>query len=913
MTNGPTSIAATECQPSRPVDRHAPLPSRGSARLAFATVLGIAASWATAAFAQLACPSSDPDTDYNCPVGPAYVLPSWGNVPWSSNSYYLSIQAGDLDDDGKDDLVGRDALGLHMRYFDAATGLWRAYLTTDGSQELVLGISDAIGYGKPEYGFSLVDLDGSGVKRVVVRTPSGLDVYTFVRGADSPLGYRTGTWTGPLTTGVLGDDSCFANRLCWNAGPYYQTIRWGDLDGKPGAEFVAWGGDGIVAYRWSNGTFVKLASPTSVGGDLRSFGALALPILGSMQIAQLDATPGGALVFMSFTGDGAGLYATKFRPNGGSGAWAPFPGDAYYPLGGEICAATISCYATLRAVDLDGAGVQSLLVRQAGCVNGGGITVANVAGGQWTIRSTGGPFSDCGFDYGDPSYALTIQLASITGDRIPQLIGRGPQGIVAYAWTGDGWDPIVSNMPQLDDTAWKHPSYYLTIGTANAGPGRGAALYARGQVGVRTWVYRNGTFSRPTAYGGYPQFTGAALVAYQSLSDFLGLANGVRGLYTDPSVDTPAVTLAGTQLTIGQLCTTLIDGAPPQYKTCALPGTSSAVFTPVANQLIRELWLAGNATSHFAQLQKIQTGLFVTQNSTAPAIGADLGLAQAANISAGADYLGLFSSFLELIGQFIPAPFAGPVSLVGESISVLASLTSTFADPSVTTFQQTYDQVLGQVAAVQSQMSGAVLAQKHHVLGDYGLLGTVGGLVGTQVWTLDEAGFASASRQAFAVWVYQTLLPSLWNRYDVIECKDWSALGVTCDALGGDEYYTANVVANPDGSTSFSALLPIQDWVPTCNFGVCNTNYTFVLPQTNIVTTLFAPVTPTCTYSPTAGTSWTYASAGQGCSFGTGPEIFANEKGWNFGVTVVDVPDGTATQGECKWLREPGRNQFRCR
>ena len=49
------------------------------------------------------------------------------------------------------------------------------------------------------------------------------------------------------------------------------------------------------------------------------------------------------------------------------------------------------------------------------------------------------------------------------------------------------------------------------------------------------------------------------------------------------------------------------------------------------------------------------------------------------------------------------------------------------------------------------------------------------------------------------MWVYQTLLPSLWNRYDVIECKDWSALGVTCDALGGDEYYTANVVANPAG------------------------------------------------------------------------------------------------------------------
>jgi hypothetical protein len=67
-------------------------------------------------------------------------------------------------------------------------------------------------------------------------------------------------------------------------------------------------------------------------------------------------------------------------------------------------------------------------------------------------------------------------------------------------------------------------------------------------------------------------------------------------------------------------------------------------------------------------------------------------------------------------------------------------------------------------------MKSSNLAQKHHVLSDYALLGTVGQLVGSQVWTLDEDGYLSANRQAFTLWIYQTFLPLQWGLWEVTNC-----------------------------------------------------------------------------------------------------------------------------------------------
>lgn len=102
----------------------------------------------TVAHGQASCPNpTHPDLDYNCPVGPVYVTPSFGNVPWLNPEYFETIQTGDVDGDGVDDLIARDASGLHLYMYDVSLGTWKPVLTTQGGSELVLDyFSDAHGW-----------------------------------------------------------------------------------------------------------------------------------------------------------------------------------------------------------------------------------------------------------------------------------------------------------------------------------------------------------------------------------------------------------------------------------------------------------------------------------------------------------------------------------------------------------------------------------------------------------------------------------------------------------------------------------------------------------------------------------------------------------------------------------------------
>ena len=142
----------------------------------------------------------DFDRDYDCPVGPVYVIPSWGNVPWLKPEYYETIQTGDLDGDGVDELIGRDVAGVHVFMYSATLGGWRPVLTLDGADELVLGdLSDLNGWHAPQYykTIRLVRLASPEPMSLVARAASGLIVYRFTRGPDTPFGFPTGSWGRP--------------------------------------------------------------------------------------------------------------------------------------------------------------------------------------------------------------------------------------------------------------------------------------------------------------------------------------------------------------------------------------------------------------------------------------------------------------------------------------------------------------------------------------------------------------------------------------------------------------------------------------------------------------------------------------------------------------------------------------------
>jgi len=130
----------------------------------------------------------------------------------------------------------------------------------NGTGELVLPLTDAVGWDLPEYytTLRLMNLPGRHGKVLAGRGASGLLLYGLTRGSGPVTAFPAGTWTQLAPGGPFANADCFSNLKCWDSAPYYQTIRFGDIDGEPGDEVIGWGGDGGVAFKWNGSEWVSL-------------------------------------------------------------------------------------------------------------------------------------------------------------------------------------------------------------------------------------------------------------------------------------------------------------------------------------------------------------------------------------------------------------------------------------------------------------------------------------------------------------------------------------------------------------------------------------------------------------------------------------------------------------------------------
>src|SRR5438067_3675218 len=301
----------------------------------------------TAALAQgQPCAAIDPNQNYNCPVGPIYTLPDWGNVPWSlPNYYYSTIAAGDLDGDGRDELIGRNALGVHVWSFNSTLGVWHPWVRTDGKGLLVLPLSDVAQWNQPQYGSTirLITLAGHTGKVLAARNTNGVVLYELTRGTLPGVDLPAGAWTQLTQSGPFADGDCFnSNNKCWNAAPYYQTILFGDIDGQPGDEVTGWGGDGGVAFKWNGSDWVSLTG-FSPGIDAAPYYP---DIVLSRQFADVDGEPGQELL----NWDQEGIRARKYvsGPNGGKWTELPLLTAFGVPCLTENPTTNPSCWSTLQ-------------------------------------------------------------------------------------------------------------------------------------------------------------------------------------------------------------------------------------------------------------------------------------------------------------------------------------------------------------------------------------------------------------------------------------------------------------------------------------------------------------------------------------------------------------------------------------
>jgi hypothetical protein len=797
-------------------------------------------------------------------------MPGWGNVPWLKPEYYETIQTGDLDGDGVAELIGRDAAGVRVFMYSAALGAWRPVLTLDGEDELVLGdLSDHEGWHAPEYykTIRLVKLDSSASLSLVARAGSGLIVYRFTRGPDTTFGFPTGSWGTPIAGGPFSDGEK------WNSPPYYETLRYGQIDANGTTAVIGWGANGIATSRWNGSGWTALAASAGFG-DATGYDPAEIT---SLRLAQIDTTSEKKLLFLN--ADGLAAY----RFDSGTG-WQPMVSDVngVFTSG---CDVLVECAYTLQTAMLDKTGAPTIVAHTAGCKSGLAGAKLNAAGTAWERTFDTGPFTECGPDsFFEAWNWRTIQAADIDGDGIDELVGRGPRGILAYSYKTGNWSKIVVNTPALSDDVWaSDQSYWGTIHTAKI-DGFKSALLARGSAGVRTWLYDGSTFSRPKAYG----FPALDSVSYRVINNKLNLPRGVRSAYTD---STNAGVLGGYIRDLQTLCVAPPKSLnPPQYDVCNPPTAplrrkpstpDPTVFTTTVNQLLRELTYVVAANGHFDTLNTIQATLFSQEGVEFPSIDDNLLVAEAKNASVTSNYLNLFANVLKFLGSLVGLP---SLTFTGNAIAVGLSVNPLFTNSGTAALQQEYADIAQTVSNLQQQNQVTTDASKVYVAGDYGLLATVGPLVASGVWDrLDQDGYLSGARYAFTVWVMQQLLPTVWENFQVTGCDTptFGSLVCTPPPNGSNmSFYSARGV-------NFTGILPIQD---PCVDAEGNTECSWNPLPAALQTFVFGPITPECVYAPGTGRAWVYPAPGSnGCSLGAAQDIVASRNGWSFTTDVLNL------------------------
>ena len=343
--------------------------------------------------------------------------------------------------------------------------------------------------------------------------------------------------------------------------------------------------------------------------------------------------------------------------------------------------------------------------------------------------------------------------------------------------------------------------------------------------------------------------------------------------------------------------------APPTYSACTPPppppnganGFTAADWTAVVNEMLSEAYSAEQVVGHFSDVQTIQQKVFESQSGALPAIGSDLQLNGASGNPADFNAQAYFAG-----GAGIAASIAGAIPGLGELSAALWVASEVFsmlpsASPTATSsFSTTYDGLIDKLATAQDEMTDAWTSQLQQVLGDQGLLNLVGQLHSKGTWKLDIPGMLSASREGFALETYQTLLPTVYQRYAVTNCTTVNTYyeQVSCElptgqsVIAGSNGLAATWLGPPPDSNTCSTT----NVVPTTGFTYIDCDYgdsPGTVPD-SLASTVWGKILDTCNYQPgNPRTVWRF-----GCALGVGKasSIAADSPGWTF-TTTTGNPD----------------------
>jgi RHS repeat-associated protein len=312
---------------------------------------------------------------------------------WYLPQYYSTIQYGDVNGDGKADLMARSSTGFDT-YLSRGDGTFGSLIGGPTNP----GMSDAGGWNQPQYYSTIrvADVTGDGKADILGRGAAGM--WTWVGNGD-------GSWrNGILSATLISDAGGFAQPK------YYTTIRVADLNGDGRADFLARRGPGIAVWLSNgDGTFAAAIA----GPGLSDAGGWGLPqyystigladVNGDNRVDLLARDSGGIATYLG-NGDGTFGGAIRGPPLGDAQGWS-IP----------------ERYSTIQYVDVNGDGKADVLARAPG-----GISVF-LSNGNGTF---GSEIASYGFSdsngWSSEMYYSTIRVADVNGDGRPDIVARTP-------------------------------------------------------------------------------------------------------------------------------------------------------------------------------------------------------------------------------------------------------------------------------------------------------------------------------------------------------------------------------------------------------------------------------------------------------------------------------------------------------
>ena len=198
----------------------------------------------------------------------------------------------------------------------------------------------------------------------------------------------------------------------------------------------------------------------------------------------------------------------------------------------------------------------------------------------------------------DPTeYSGTWQSLDVTGDGQSEIIVRTPGGVRIFTLNFALAPNKLSEITQPGFTntdRWSGDSRARTIRMVKSGAD--FLLIGRSAIGVQTGRWIAGTIQSPGHFENisatFPRFTGADLIAFNSIASQLGLAaTGLRAAYADP------------QASIGTYLTLLL--------SVNNPGLNPVIWQRVLGQVRRELTWASFSAGLFAFNENITNESFL--------------------------------------------------------------------------------------------------------------------------------------------------------------------------------------------------------------------------------------------------------------------------------------------------------------